>query len=58
MSRQRFPSRAEQRAVELGSIELMNQLEWALRKQPRALRAQRRKYIRFCLELYRRLVRA
>jgi hypothetical protein len=55
---QRFPSRAEQRAVELGPVELMNLLEWRLRTRPRALRPQRRKYSQFCLELYRRLRRA
>jgi hypothetical protein len=55
--RQRFPSRAELRAVELGPAELMNLLEWKLRKRPRALRHARRRYCQFCVALYRNLER-
>jgi hypothetical protein len=54
----RLPSRAAQRAVELGPVELMSLLEWRLRKHPRALRNQRRRYRQFCLGLYHRLERA
>jgi hypothetical protein len=44
-----------ERAVELGPVELMALLEWELRNRPRALQNQRKKYIAFCVELYRKL---
>jgi hypothetical protein len=57
MKRQ-FPSFAEQRAVELGPQELMNLIEWQLRRRPRSLRNVRSKYRTFCLDLYKMLKQA
>lgn len=51
-------SHREERAVQLGPLELMAQLEWTLRDRPRALRIVRRIYREFCVALYRRLERA
>jgi hypothetical protein len=46
-------SQLEERAVEVGPVELMNLLEWELRKQPRALRKVRQRYVDLCVALYR-----
>jgi hypothetical protein len=54
----RFPSRAAQRALALGPVELIALLEWELRTRPRALRHARKKYRDFCRALYRRLQRS
>jgi len=48
----------EERAVELGPVELMALLEWELRRRPVALRNARTKYKEFCVALYRRLEKA
>jgi hypothetical protein len=59
MTRQRrFPSPAEQRAVELGAAELITLVEWQFRNSPRALRNVRTKYRQFCVALYGCLKRA
>lgn len=51
-------SQREERAVEVGPVELMALLEWELRYQPRALRNIRTKFKRFCVELFQRLEKA
>ncbi len=57
MSKRRFPSRRERRALELGADELIGLLEWRLRARPRGLRGARRLYRQVCLELLERLER-
>jgi hypothetical protein len=56
--RRRFPSERQTRAVEIGVDELMNSLEWFLRLRPRALRATRARYRKFCTDLLAQLERA
>ena len=46
-----FPTRREQRALELGADELHGRLEWLLRERPRALRGIRENYKKFCHSL-------
>jgi len=53
-----WPSKRETRAVELGSDELQQRVEWELRHRPRALRNARRRYAAFCSLLLRRLENA
>lgn len=45
----------EQRATEIGPIELMSLLEWRLRSRPKSLRNARRSYVKLCVEMYRQL---
>jgi len=47
----RWPSRREERALELGPSELMNLLEWHFRNRPVALRNIRAEYRAFCAKL-------
>jgi hypothetical protein len=45
----------EERAIQLGSVELMTLLEWELKDRPGALRNVRTKYQQHCVELFQRL---
>jgi len=57
LSRRRFPSRREVRAVELGADEVQNLLEWLLRDRSRALAQARLRYRQFCTETLARIER-
>jgi len=56
--RLRFPSRRENRAVELGADELIARAGWIFRSRPRGLRNLRRTYRDFCLFLLEKIERA
>jgi hypothetical protein len=44
-------------ALKRGADELMNRAEYALRQKPRTLARLRRRYIEFCLHVYRAIER-
>jgi hypothetical protein len=51
-------AKGEDLALKRGADELMDRCEWALRRQPRALKLARKHYVDLCYYLHRAIVRA